>query len=251
MLTGRSEVVGLEPESAGRLAGLLDDAGAALDAQSVRVQSLLDQAGVPCTAPGSIRSAARTCGESAFDLRRRAGLIRAPDPYGDRPGGIGLDVPGSICRPPADQRPVPGSTGWTDMGALSALLGSRTGPWVTPPANTRTGPWIMPGAQGREPGLHGGISNPTTVLAPGGGPRCDTAATDPGVARSKPRHYTEDDLGGASETLTDAEKEAVRLKQAGEPFVPREYNSAKRKLDKSEKVANTRNVGKERGGPNK
>lgn len=63
--------------------------------------------------------------------------------------------------------------------------------------------------------------------------------------------YSEEELEGGSETLSEAEKEAVRLKQGGEPFVSEQYGSARRKLNKSQKVADTRNVGKERGGPNK
>jgi hypothetical protein len=51
--------------------------------------------------------------------------------------------------------------------------------------------------------------------------------------------------------LTDAEKIAVRAKQAGEVFLAEDWKSAKKKLDKTEKYNDKRNKGKERGQPKK
>jgi len=86
------------------------------------------------------------------------------------------------------------------------------------------------------------------VVYNGGQPIRDVIPAD--LSRSSKR-YTEDDLETGSETLTEEEKEAVREKQAGRPFVKADYDAARLKLTKSEKVAGTRNVGKQRGGPTK
>ena len=51
--------------------------------------------------------------------------------------------------------------------------------------------------------------------------------------------------------LTETEKQAVRDRQAGNPFNLKDWKSAKKKLDKTEKFNDERNAGKDRGQPNK
>jgi hypothetical protein len=76
-------------------------------------------------------------------------------------------------------------------------------------------------------------------------------ATETGAGEAKPGQYTEGDLSNAVDGLTEAEKQAVRDKQAGNPFERKDWKSAKRKLDKTEKFNVERKVGKDRGQPKK
>lgn len=69
------ETVGVDSGGARGLAASLDDVEALLAAQSGRVQSLLDEAGIASSVPLTIRSAGRTCGGVAADLRTRIGVI--------------------------------------------------------------------------------------------------------------------------------------------------------------------------------
>lgn len=74
----RMPPVGLDPFAARRLRGLLDASAEALRACAARVQVLLDEAGVACTVPAEIRSAAGWCGTASAELRGRIALIDRP-----------------------------------------------------------------------------------------------------------------------------------------------------------------------------
>lgn len=186
-----NDVVGVDPEGAARLAGLLEDAEASLGARAARVQALLDEAGVTSTVPGEIRSVGRSCGAEAADLGRRAGMIRMPAPLSEGPtpgvlspgwgvfSGPGSSTgPNPCAPPPAPDQPVGGMNTWTVPGLAGPLSGVRTGPWVTPIAPGRTGPWLQPGLQtgGVTASLAGTIGNTMTVA----GPRCTTVYSTPG-----------------------------------------------------------------------
>lgn len=126
-------LVGLDPEQAQRLAGLLRHAAHVLDASSVRVQGLLDEAGVGGTTPTVIRGVARTCGGEATDLERRAGLVRAPGlltriwQWSPVPSGRSSCVPTTLLFP----QPGPGGGGAATPTSI-ITLGPTT--LVTPPA---------------------------------------------------------------------------------------------------------------------
>lgn len=88
-------VVGFDPEQARRLVGALRQAEEALDATSVRVQRLLDEAGISGAVPLVLRGVARTCGAEAADLDRRAGVAGGPGPL----GRVWNWSPGPSCGP--------------------------------------------------------------------------------------------------------------------------------------------------------
>ena len=79
----------------------------------------------------------------------------------------------------------------------------------------------------------------------------DVVATETGGATAKPGRYTEGDLNSTVDGMTEAEKQAVRNRQAGDKFDDKAWKSAKKKLDKTEKFNDERNAGKDRGQPNK
>lgn len=66
--------VGIDPVGAAGLRGSLDDAAQALEASAVRIQRLLDEAGVTCGVPMEVRGVARSCTGTAEDLAGRIGL---------------------------------------------------------------------------------------------------------------------------------------------------------------------------------
>ena len=83
--------VGLDPVGADRLQRLLDDAAASLRGCAERVQRLLDETGIACTAPQVIRGVADTCGGTGADLGRRIAVTRAsPPPVAYSRGGMGV-----------------------------------------------------------------------------------------------------------------------------------------------------------------
>ncbi|MGI8686092.1 MAG: hypothetical protein ACR2MO_13570 [Acidimicrobiales bacterium] len=260
-----NEMVGVDPRGAGDLAARLDEVEAQLGAQALRVQGLLDAAGVTSTVPLTIRSAGRTCGGTAEDLRRRTRVLMSPAGGGaSSPGAFsapgwqgalrGLGATGAVgapCTP--SPPPAPSRLGTTSW--ITSITSLRPGPWVTPLPSLRTGPWVTSG------GLVGPQAGPKqntttvpgascghTVYSTGADPIRDLVAAN---LASTSKRYTEDELETGSETLTEEQKQAVRDKQAGRPFVKGDYDSARSKLTKSEKVAGTRNAGKQRGGPRK
>ena len=85
------QLVGLEPGGATRLRGLLDHTATWLDECAGRVQSLLDEAGVRCTAPMEIRGAARTCQGTGVDLGGRIPLVEDGGGLGAGPVWIPFD----------------------------------------------------------------------------------------------------------------------------------------------------------------
>lgn len=118
----RIVLVGLDPEQAKGLAGLLRRAEQALDASSARVQRLLDEAGVGSTVPTAIRGVARTCGGEASDLERRAGLVRAPGPVARIWRWSPVSSGGSSCGPtplPFPQSAYGGRTAATPMSIVT------------------------------------------------------------------------------------------------------------------------------------
>lgn len=160
--------------------------------QAVRVQSLLDQAGIASAAPAEIRRAGRTCDEGAVDLRCRIVLVRSP---AEVLGGLSVGVGGpawrgfwrtfltgsspSPCGPATTLREKPSlPTPWPAIGGAWVPGSVRTGPWVTPVGEPRTRPWTRPGARTRR---WGGIlpPGPTPHTMSVGVPRCDTVFSTP------------------------------------------------------------------------
>lgn len=181
--------VGVDPSTAGDLARQWESAQSSLDAQSIRVQRLLDEAGVSSTVPQQIRAVGHTCGAEAVDLRRRIRLVRSP---------LGPRRAGAVVFSRA-----------TDTGVASAPCGVVQGP-----------AWPAPVVTGPPPGPV--VLTTIGVAAPVSGQRCTPAGSlGGGVTLVNPattRPYTEGELEGGSETLTEAEKEAVRQRQAGGSF---------------------------------
>lgn len=137
--------VGLDPVQAQRLAGLLRQAEQSLDATSIRVQGLLDEAGIGCAAPSVMRGVARECRGEATDLERRAGVVRAPGPLARlwewSPGG-------SSCGPTPITLPQPVAGGGTAATPMSIVT---LGPTilVTPPAPRSLGAIVYTSVGGR------------------------------------------------------------------------------------------------------
>ena len=207
-------VVGLDPAPARRAVHLLEQAESELQGAARRTQLMLATAGLTSSLPGVIRGVGRTCGGIATDLGRRRTVVYS------RAGGSN-HLPGWIRA--GDLAPR--------CGPMALVLGVA-GTVVT---TTTTGP------AGCAPG--GGSYSFSVEQIAGAQSRTSTSR--------KQRWWTEQELQGASETLTEAEKQAIRDKQAGRDYQRQLYASARRKLIKSEKIKGTRNAGKERGQPSR
>jgi RHS repeat-associated protein len=101
-------------------------------------------------------------------------------------------------------------------------------------------------------GALGIVVTPVAIAVPaalGGSAGAIVAGT--AIVYAKRVFFTEDDLNNTVDGLTEAEKEAVRNRQAGDKFDDKAWKSAKKKLEKTEKYNDERNVGKNRGQPKK